>query len=290
MDCSSNSQLCQAVGYNLASRNIPIIYSATNSNWDGLVWQVPPEPSGPASLFTRVNNVSCAASGENCAAVGWHADNVTGWNMPYSLYTTNAGVTWSLGQQPMIPSGYGTGVTFGLSCSTQGTKCVTVGFLTIDTNNSAPRLPVSYSSNDGGLTWNNAVLPALPSGVGATAGQLVAVSCSTNGLICTAVGQYTSASGTYHLTYRTTNGGDSWSAASIPVALTDSNANTLSSVSCSETGGICIAVGHARNSVSGLDVPVSFTATNGINWGPVVSLTIPANATGFLQDVNYPRG
>lgn len=287
LDCSSNGQLCQAVGYNLQSRNIPVIYSATNSNWNGLTWEVPPEPSGSASLFSRVNSVSCTPSGENCVAVGWHADNITGWNMPYSLYTTNAGGTWNLGQQPAIPTGYGTGVTFGVSCASQGAKCLAVGFLTQATDNSAPRLPVSYSSNDGGVSWGNAVLPDLPTSLGATAGQLVAVACSQDGMTCTTVGQYTASSGTYHLTYRTMNGGATWSAASIPQALSNSNANTLSSVSCSVTGGLCVTVGYSRDSVSNQNVPVSFTANDGINWGPVVTLPLPSGATGFLQSTSY---
>jgi hypothetical protein len=160
------------------------------------------------------------------------------------------------------------------------THRVTVG---LATNAGLVRVPISYVSEDGGATWS---APATQLGIpaGGTNNSLRAVSCSSSGLICSAVGNTTIAGVQLPLAYNSINGGLSWSAPVLPPRRGVNTSNDLRSVSCSASGLLCTAVGRTINAGS---KPLSYYSTDGgASWLAPVALPSPVGTTILLNGVS----
>lgn len=286
---TTGSRTRVGVGYaNISSSgNQPIVYTSSNNgvSWnDPSVLAVPTlskylahliKPMGGGSTG-KLLGVACSTNGSTCATVGVASSTVT----PLGFYTTNSGSSWNAANFT-LPTG--TDFTmYGVACDSSGLLCVAVGQYT----NSNAR-PLSFTSTDGGITWNNTnpTPPTLLSNdiqsiAGATS-ALYGVTCSANGLNCIAVGT-TTAGGSGPLVYTTSNGGSNWNAAQIlSSALNTQNKNStlaaagaLYGVACSSDGVQCTAVGIKLNSN-----PLTYTTNNsGTSW-----TAVPPNPPSLLM-------
>ncbi|KTD10653.1 BNR/Asp-box repeat containing protein [Legionella gratiana] len=136
--------------------------------------------------------------------------------------------------------------------STLINNTATVGSVTI--NNILN--PLTYFSDNLGLTWSDSILPTFPTG--ATSVKLGAVSC--NSRLCVTGGYTDSAA----LFYISTNGGRSWGN---PITVNGPVGNTkveINSLNCSATGR-CVAVGLVEfpGVVNGLSM---ISTNNGVTW------------------------
>jgi hypothetical protein len=144
------------------------------------------------------------------------------------------------------------------------------------TNTSSVKVPLAFVSEDGGATWSTPLIP-LNSPVNATDNVINSVSCSSSGLICSAVGNTTIGGISLALSYQSTDGGLNWSLPYIPARPGTNTVNSLLSVSCSDSGMLCTAVGYTYKApvipVSYL-IPLSYYSLDGgANW--FLSLTLP---------------
>jgi hypothetical protein len=153
------------------------------------------------------------------------------------------------------------------------------------TNASSVQVPIAYVSDDGGATWSAPAIP-LDSPGGATSNAINSVSCSSSGLICSGVGFTTNGSLSLPLSYQSTDGGLNWSLPYIPARPATNTANILFSVSCSDSGMFCAAVGRTRPATG--DNPLSYYSTDGgASWlAPVALPSSPIGTKSYLYGVS----
>ena len=289
--CSNGGDICTALG-STNSGNNPLSYTSTDggATWVASVTQPPSAPSG----FGTVYGVACSRVGTTCAAVGidslhgtpfsWtSADGGIHWaasttppptngsgeghlygiacfsdgrvcttvgydgnNVPLSYTSSDGGVTWVASTTQPSVNGSGIGLLLSVACSSNGLTCTTVGF---DGNH----VPLSYTSSDGGVTWVASTTQPPVNGSGS--GVLLGVACSSNGLMCTAVGFD---GNTAPLSYTSSDGGGAWIASTTQPPVNGSGIGQLASVVCSSNGLTCTAVGRDGNYL-----PLSYTTLDG---------------------------
>lgn len=252
--CSSMGSICATVGFDGA--NAPLSYTSTDGgvDWIASVTQPHVNASGKGYL----GGVACSSNGSICVAVGYD-----GSDAPLSYTSTDGGVVWiaSATQPPVNLSNWGH--LRGVSCSSNGSICVSVGY-------DGAGVPLSYTSTDGGVTWAFSTTQPLVNGTGA--GYLTSVSCSSNGSTCVVVG---SDGNSAPLSYTSTDGGVIWAPSTTQPPVNGSGSGSLSGVACSSTGSICAAVGS-----DGANVPLSYTSTDGgVTWA-LSTTQPPVNGSG----------
>ena len=289
VSCTS-VQHCVAVGYGF-------IDVTTNG---GATWVASPSLPNTQTLNPPLDAVSCG-SPTTCVAMGGSS----------SLVSSDGGSTWT--PEP-VPTGV-IGVN-GVSCS-DGTHCVAVSYVTTD-GAGTPIPPGILVSTDGGSSW------AADSTVSPDLVELLAVSCPTS-TACTAVGD----SGTYigtspssigGVVLQSTDGGGSWSTASLPAGTSQQagvscpTAATCTSVGLNTTNGPLIigqqgggaaptstvATASPPSSVHGQAVSLSATVTSTAGAptgvvtfavGPTVLCTASlSDGTGTCQGTDAPVG
>ncbi len=219
VSCTS-ATYCEAVGwssYPLPAGSEPS--STIAASWNGSEWTAQ-QPLNVAPLGDGENDltsVSCVSS-TYCTAVGWSigagsplATMVQVWN----------GTDWALETTPTVKQS-----SFeGISC-VSALECLAVG--------TAKGQPLAESWD--GSSWT--VQPT-PHPRGATSSSLSSISCPGEGS-CSAVGSYSSASGTFSFALGWND--STWVLQPIPEPA-GANSSALSSVTCSVAGS-CMAVGE----------------------------------------------
>lgn len=151
--CDNTAELsCTAVGsYNDSSDvvRVPLAYATSNG---GVTWAQITVPLPSAGASVALGGVSCDHSGLICTAVGFYPPLnhlIALPPNPLSYTSTNGGQSWILSAALPV-STTGTYILRGVSCdNATGLQCSAVGTKIV----SNKRLPISYISSNGGVTW-----------------------------------------------------------------------------------------------------------------------------------------
>ncbi|MDR3501924.1 MAG: hypothetical protein P4L79_05010 [Legionella sp.] len=264
ISCDAKNQNCVAVGYsNPPGNETPIIYTRNNN---GLNWNYI-QPSLPANALTGVLlGVSCDSAATRCTAIGYvnSADTI----IPVNYYSRDGGISWSTPTLLPILSGATSSTVTQINCDTStGLSCIAVGSASVSGN----EVPLSYSSADGGVSWNKAILLTST----ATSSGLNALHCDSQAMNCIAMG-YALSNGIVHpLKYFSANGGMDWSD-SVQLAPPYEENNSLTilfQLTCDSLMLNCLTVGNYINATS--VIPLSYnSATGGTSWGLPLLLQI----------------
>lgn len=179
---------------------------------------------------------------------------------------------WSSAGQFALPAGAAATPT---ATSLPGVSCTGVGVCEAVGAYSAPAGTAAMAVPETGGQWGQTTAIASPSG--ATAAQLLSLSCAAAG-VCTAVGNDTNGGVQKPITAAQTGG--TWSAASELALPTGATSGTLNGVSCNGAGN-CGAAGSDID--GGQAQPMVMTATGGV-WGTPANLTLPTGATSGQLD------
>lgn len=259
--CDSSSLKCRTVGvskFSSGTWNSSAYYSQNG----GQSWTFASMPTAIGDQ-DQLNGVACSGSGQNCVAVG--STNTGGSNFPISLYSTDGGQTW-LNAATNPPSvNVNSNSLSAISCDTNNAQiCAAVG----NYDDGVNFVPLSSYSTDGGQHWTTPVSASQPAPQGSGNSSLSGVSCTSNGLNCTAVGNYidTITSNRAPLSYYSTDGGQTWSVSTISPEIS-SNQYFLNSVACGSTSQLCTAAGNTGSGF--LKIPFSYYSLDGgKTWTP----------------------
>ena len=267
---------CTAVGSYVMNRQlVGMAASETHGVWAPALTLGTPDADS-----STLSSVSCVTAG-NCTAVG---DDTTVQNYREPIAVTEIAGHWGVAIPLQLPTNSSQppfDLLRSVSCTTPK-DCTAVGEY-LDT--SARELPVVVREQAG--SWGapmslEAPFGALQGGAGSAA-SFTSVSCVTPS-DCTAVGDYTAASGAREaMAASSTKAG--WEAAvaiSEPRSLASAASGELTAVSCASIGN-CTAVGDALNSLGGYS-PAEVTERLG-RWRPVVEVQVPPTDAG-----NVPAG
>lgn len=151
LSCSTNGLTCTTVASDSAS-GLAFSYFTTDG---GLSWSDVTFLSLPgAGDYFQVGSVSCNISGNSCVVVG----ELSGRSASYT--TTNNGINWSAPILPTVPTGSVDNSFNGLMCDKDAINCIAVGSGVIG----GITYPYSYTSTDGGNSWNQMTLLSLYNG------------------------------------------------------------------------------------------------------------------------------
>jgi hypothetical protein len=153
--CDTKNENCAAVGYsNSPGNEIPLIYNSSNK---GLNWKYI-QPTLPTNALTEVLlGVSCDSAVTQCTAIGYA--NSANTIIPINYYSKDGGISWSTPTLSPIPAEASASTLTQVSCdASTGLNCIAAGSANLSRN----EVPLSYSSTDGGISWNNAIFPPLP--------------------------------------------------------------------------------------------------------------------------------
>ena len=224
LTCIFDHGLCVAVGNYLNTAGVEVPLAATSALLEG-VWSLdlPLVPSGAKS--SALQGVSCTTS-EACTAVGLY---VNSGGTEVSLAEKLSGKTWTIQETPN-PTEAKVSSLAGVSC-TSSEACVAVGRYV-----SSAGVEKTLVEVLSGKTWT---VQESPNPAGAKASSLAGVSC-TSSEACSAVGHYTSSSGTETALAERWNG-KTWTIQTVP-SPEGAKASSLSGVSCS-TSELCMGDG-----------------------------------------------
>lgn len=169
----NNMGFCTAVGYYYNNRTgvSPLSYVSSDS---GATWQLslplPLPPDVISQVYrqkTYLNSVFCSQTDSSCSAVGYYT-NKNGVVAPLSYTSVDGGYSWTVSSSPLpLPSDAATGILsnsglFSIVCDASKNLCNSVGYY--KKSGTIGIVPLSYTSTDGGITWevtpNNLQLPA----------------------------------------------------------------------------------------------------------------------------------
>ncbi|CDZ78150.1 Neuraminidase (sialidase) [Legionella massiliensis] len=287
VNCNSNGTLCTAVGFyvDAAQNYLNLAYYSLDG---GSTWtQSTLPPLDPAIYtFNSLNSVSCDATGMNCTAVG--AGNNLTQGVSYSVHSTDGGKTWGSAYTvlsgPVAPAGT---LASSIFCdAATGLKCAMISSVSGPTTQQlvfSTLYPTSYTTTDGGATWNGPVnLLTIPT---ATNNSGSSVACDSTVTHCIATGGGSLPSKiNLPLVYSSNDGGNSWSAPIILTALEGSTGSaSIGNLSCTATGLLCTGVGRAT--INGVSVNIAYTTFDGgKSWSsPTI---VPNSAGGNVIDPN----
>ena len=245
---------CQAVG-SYTGQNL-------GEGWNGAAWNVESTPlvwiHGYVEVPSALYSVSCPSSSMCVAAGQTWTDGLAGYEGPFPDVATWNGLSWTTQQLQFDTLGTLTGV----SCPTK-VACVAVGF--------SQQLAGSMIESWNGSKWK-AQTPAVPKGGSMT--DFESVSC-LSAAACTAVGSYTTSSGTTATLVEIRNG-KTW-AVQPTVPPSGATSSTLNGVSCTSSSS-CTAVGSY--SAKGGVTSALVESWNGTSW------TIQATPKGGPNSLN----
>ncbi len=247
ISCDQSGEVCVVAG-NLSGDNeaIPLAYATADA---GKTWTLSkaieqPFRQAPKTIFhgTSLASVSCDVTGQNCIAAGY---SVTANFLIGSIYTQkpvvysthDKGATWS--EPSILPTIFtGESALTDISCDGSAMQCIAIG-VTYDRYSASYQL-ISYTTRDGGVSWDNQVqiTPNWGNQV------LNSLRCDYSGKNCTAVGAAEKDVVTIPvmkpIVYATFDGGKSWEK---NTHLSFPFSSVLNDVFCNDFGNKCIAVG-----------------------------------------------
>lgn len=204
---------------------------------------------------SSLNAVTC--NGNYCVAVGvYQRYKNQGVSSPIAYTSVDGGNSWS----PNYPKALGIHGSRlrAISCGGEmGQVCTAVGDFNSNGTGGPNTTFLSYSSNDGGMSWSDQIIDVLPG-----TSSLKSISCNKiTGRECMAVGkEVITPEKTYPIAYKTMDGGINWSISELPKA---EIGGSLNSIFCEGDPLRCFAVGVAYKPVS----PIVYkTNDGGINW------------------------
>lgn len=272
--CSNG--ICTAGGESFDSTfntNLPLTYTSMDggSNWTLSSALFLPSGQTQGEIF----GINCI--GNNCTAVGTSFDNSFANNLPLAYTSHNGGNNWTLSSALSLPAGQTQGFLNSVSCI--GSNCTAVG-LSFD-NSFGNKLPLAYTSNNGGANWTLSPAFFLPQ----AQGELFSVACT--GSICTAVGDSFDSSGNNDvpIAYTSNDGGANWTLSSSFALPSGQTQGSLNGVTCNYN--FCIAVGQSFNSSFNNRLPLAYTSNDaGVNWTLAPMFILPSGQTlGVLNGV-----
>lgn len=158
----NNTGICTAVGYYYNNKTgvSPLSYLSSNG---GITWELSSTLPLPSDVISQVfrqktylNSVFCSETGLNCSAVGYYT-NQNGTVSPLSYTSDNGGYSWVVSASPLpLPGNAATGFLsnnglFSIVCDSSKTNCNSVGYYKQE--GAIGIVPLSYTSTDGGITW-----------------------------------------------------------------------------------------------------------------------------------------
>ncbi|HUN79616.1 MAG TPA: hypothetical protein VMU32_11880 [Solirubrobacteraceae bacterium] len=227
-------------------------------------------PAGVSSDQVVFDDLSCPSAG-NCVAAGKYVNASDEWQG--FLVSETAG-SWHAALEPPLPANAASNrqedVT-GVSCASAG-DCTAVGSY----QESAGHGEGVLWTETGG-TWAPGTESALPANAGSSS-ELRAISCPS-AEDCTAVGEYTAASG-HSEGFMLGESAGTWGAAveaSLPANASSAPGADVHIVRCASAGN-CTAVGiYVATSPEESDEAMFLTETAGV-WGAAVERPLPADA------------
>lgn len=289
-----------SVGYYRNNNNniVPLGYYSSNG---GASWSLshpfplPTDVAANGSQHCEVVDIQCNGAQRLCTAVGFYLTNNRNI-MPMIYLTSTSGINWSLGYLPYLPddvagNGAQNNQFRSVACDLTGSQCSAVGFYLNNNNNLAP---LSYTSSNGGITWNLSPRLPLPFDVaskGAQDSELLNVICDGNGHSCSAIGFYRNTNNNITpLAYTSGSGGAGWTLSNRFPLPNDSAANgiqntQLKSINCDNNKIRCSSVGFYLTNNNNV-VPLSYTTIDGgITWALSARLPLPSDvAAQGIQD------
>lgn len=253
---SGNNARCFAGGQD-TSTNAPLIAASTDNGdtWNFVTIGDAPPPNGV------INGASCSGTGSLAICVGVGHD--AGSNNAFIAQSTDGASTWSTIGINGAPAD---AILHGVSCVGEGlsARCVAVG------QNLVNDSPLVTVTTDGGSMWT---IPTI-SGAPATA-VLNSVSCSGTGdtAVCAAAGNETGTPPNAPFIAISTDGGETWSSATIASA--PSNA-VLSRISCTGTTSTTYCAAFGQDDTDGIIIQTRDSGAT--NWTLPTITGLPANS------------
>lgn len=240
-DGTFNAAACTGSGANTrcfaggqdTSTNAPLIAASTDN---GDTWNFVTIGDAPP-LNGVINDASCTGNGSLAICVGVGHD--VGGNNAFIAQSTDGASTWSTIGINGAPAD---AILNGVSCVGEGlsARCVAVGQNLV--NNS----PLVTVTTDGGSMWTIPTIAGAP-----TTAVLNSVSCSGTGdtTVCAATGNVTPTGAPFIA--QSTDGGETWSTATITGAPTNA---VMSRISCTGTltTTYCAAFGQDTDNTNGI--------------------------------------
>lgn len=267
ISCDASNQNCIAVGYsNPPGNEVPLVYTSSDggTNWNYAQLTLPANASTGVLL-----GISCNSTIVQCTAIGY--GNLANAIIPISYSSSDGGSTWGTPTLATLPDGAESTVLTQISCdSNTGLQCLALGAATL----SGKTIPLNYISPDGGATWSLAILPTPPTN--SLLSGFSALSCDSQTTNCLAMGYTLNDSILIPLSYSTTDGGASWSAATqLSPPYSENNSFTvLVQLACDLLMQNCLTIGDYINATS--VIPLSYTSSEGgASWGVSSLLQVP---------------
>ncbi|HWO84381.1 MAG TPA: S8 family serine peptidase [Solirubrobacterales bacterium] len=261
----SGISVCTAVGKQTSSGGVGTPYAMLRLNGFGWASQTTGVPAGTTDA--ELQAVHCL-SGSSCVAAGYYTTSAG----TFSLVEALSGSSWAVQTTPNPVEAKETHLK-GISCK-EITACIAVGYSGSGSTSSL----VAMRGNSG--TWTLQAVP-LPTGVGATGGELTGVECNSASS-CVAVGRYYLTATTYWAMISTWNG-TSWTSVAAPKPPEEPKRSTLLDISCSSASS-CTAVGGSMNK-SGTQVTY-VVKWNGTSWSWQTSPNPVGSTNTPLQNVS----
>jgi hypothetical protein len=184
-----------------------------------------------------------------------------------SYFSNDIGYTWSNPVLPVPPTVTVLNSTnnslTGVSCDTAtGMTCTAVGLVNVIYSDPEP-VPLVYTSSNGGMSWNKAILPTVPM-PNFPLGVLYAVTCDSTGNQCIAVGGGVglSVNNIFALIYSHSN----WSNPISPPPPAGAQTVFLTGVACNSTAQNCTAVGYSQDFSQSFSLLSYSTTDGGTSW------------------------
>jgi hypothetical protein len=245
VSCTS-ARWCMAVGAWWTAHYVPYSFADV---WNGTKWSTITTPQPSDTAYSLLRAVSCTAS-TFCLAVGRYVDNQS---VERVLVDEWSGGKWATVKAPE-PAGANAAWLAGVSCTSK-TGCVAVGGYSGGTKAPTGR-PLAEVWN--GSSWTATSLPE-PSG--ATAGELLGISC-VSARACEAAGDATGKAGNSVMVAEVWDGAK-WSLQPVR-APSGSTGAALTGVSCSAVS-LCVAGGAYGTTKAAPGLPLA-EAWNGSKW------------------------
>ncbi|MCL6105731.1 MAG: fibronectin type III domain-containing protein, partial [Actinobacteria bacterium] len=231
---------CIAVGVSSTAGAPEIIRTVDG----GVSWQTVSVPTSPSFTNYTLFQVTCP-NGLSCVGVGIEGGPAGSAGM--AVVTADGGSTWSLDQVTPVVANVAT-LLDGVGC-TSATNCIAGGVATTSPSSSSPQTvsAVTYTTTDGGVTWQQKSLPSAPSG---QQSGIRGATCVISGP-CYLAGFYwqPSPSSSNPNTYITaplldesTDQGTTWQSASPPTPPSNTDVYAFAGISC-ENAALCFATG-----------------------------------------------
>lgn len=272
-----------------------------SSNDKGLTWTSPINGTNISSYISNFNNggntftsyEGASCFGLTCAAAGKYVTNSDSYIYPLLVLSKDGGTTWDAkitSLTPALPDDYLTFANYQVfnSVSCSGQACVAGGQY-LSKSPCSLQFPLLAASTDGGNTWSYQITSNIDSEISdyADGGGFNSVSCT--GLLCVAVGQYTSEDTyQYPLLATSEDGGMTWKyritslTNNLPANATQ---GVFNSVTC--IGNNCVAGGRYNDGTT--FVPwIAVSNDGGKTWKFTLdSQTNPSVPVGYNSDGNF---